>query len=111
MTLELHIQAPTESAFAKMLWSHPHLGLEPGEIEVQGLDHFIWVPYERDCWHCGQPTTWIDVDFEAALHPGRCSEAKWDEYRWAEMRASWEAHKDHWIRLAGAREDRQEPSS
>lgn len=49
---------------------------------VKGLAGFIWVPYEQPCWHCRQPTTWIDLDFEAALHPGECSETKWDEYTW-----------------------------
>lgn len=109
MTLELHIQPPGPEAFARMLSSHPYLGLASGEIEVRFLPHFIWVPVERDCWQCGQPTTWIDLDFEAALHPGPCSERAWDEYRWAEMLASWEEHKEHWIRLAGESEDRQEP--
>ncbi len=78
MTLELHIRPTPQSAYASML---------DGGLEVTELDGFIWVPYESDCWHCGQPTTWIDIDFETALHPGRCSERKWDEYRWAEMHA------------------------
>lgn len=98
MTLELHIKAPTQDAFGHMLWSHPMIpGVGPGELEVTGLNGFIWVPYERDCWHCGEPTTWIDLDFETHLHPGRCSERKWDEYQWAEMNAQIKASMSDWV--------------
>lgn len=59
---------------------------------VMRLDSFIWVPWTAPCWHCGQPTTWVDIDFETALHPGACSEAKWDEYRWDEAFAILREH-------------------
>ena len=78
MTLELHV-APTTR-------EHPDY-LMGGQEMVWQLDSFLWVPFEEECWHCGQPTTWVDIDFEARLHPGPCSERKWDEYRWAEMAA------------------------
>lgn len=32
------------------------------------------------CWHCGQPCPFVEFNFEAYLHPGTCTEAKWDEY-------------------------------
>lgn len=68
-------------------------GLASSGSPVAELPGFIWVPYELECWHCGEPCTWIDVDFETALHPGRCSQAKWDEYAWAYARA-WFADAD-----------------
>ena len=32
------------------------------------------------CWHCDQPCTTIEINFEAYLHPGACEDAKWAEY-------------------------------
>lgn len=32
------------------------------------------------CWHCNQPTTWIDGNFMAYLCSEKCHRAKWDEY-------------------------------
>lgn len=85
-SLELHIEETKQSAYAGMLWSHPMITNDPNQqLEVAWLNGFIWTPYEKPCWHCGEPTTWVDLDFEAPLHPGRCSEAKWDEYAWADM--------------------------
>jgi hypothetical protein len=109
VTLELHIQPPDHLSYARMLWSHPHLGCEPGQTEAQELDGFLWTPNQADCFQCGKPTCWVDLDFEGPLHPGRCSERAWDLYRWAEMKASWEEHKDEWIAKAKG-EARQEPS-
>lgn len=34
----------------------------------------------RPCWHCGQPTRFLEVNFEAPLCPGACTEAKEAEY-------------------------------
>ena len=75
-----------ESAYAEML---------RGGLMVMELNDFIWVPYERSCWQCSEPCTWVDLSFEAPLHPGPCSERAWDEYRWAELgvylrRQQWE---------------------
>jgi hypothetical protein len=87
--LELHIQETPQSGFGKMLWSHPMLeGVGPGELEIQGLDGFLWVPFAKPCWHCGEPTCWIDLAFETNLCPGRCSEKKYDEYEWQRL-LSW----------------------
>ena len=76
MTLELHLKPTTPDCPTYLVG---------GQQMVWQLDHFMWVPYAQDCWHCGQPTTWIDLDFQTALHPGPCSASKWDEYAWAEM--------------------------
>jgi len=32
------------------------------------------------CWHCGEETEWIDIDFEAHLCSDECLSAKIDEY-------------------------------
>lgn len=86
MTLELHIQEVAQSAYQGMLWSHPMITNDPNQqLEVMGLPDAIWVPYWRPCFVCGEDTTWIDLSFEAPVHPGRCSERGWDDYAWANM--------------------------
>lgn len=35
------------------------------------------------CWHCGEPTQWVELSFETPLHPGSCSDAKWREFEQA----------------------------
>lgn len=57
------------------------------DVCVQGLWHFLWTTEARPCMQCGQPTTWLDIDFEGPLHPGRCSQAMWDHYAWADALA------------------------
>jgi hypothetical protein len=54
------------------------------DVCVQGLWFFLWTLEAQPCMKCGEPTTWLDLDFEGPLHPGRCSERMWDEYAWAE---------------------------
>ena len=59
------------------------------------LGEFIWFPFARPCWQCGEPCSWMEVNFETWLHPGRltetvpgcydtviegCEKAAWDEY-------------------------------
>lgn len=84
--LELHIRPTPQSAYQGMLWSHPQItGDRDQQLEVMGLNDFIWVPYDQPCFVCGQPTTWIDLAFEGPVHPGRCSERAWDDYAWANM--------------------------
>jgi len=46
---------------------------------VERSGRFIVGP-RRPCWHCGQPTRFVEVAFEAPLHPGACEEAKDREY-------------------------------
>lgn len=43
------------------------------------LDHITTTP-PRACWHCGEPTDQVELHFEAPLHPGACTAAKWREY-------------------------------
>jgi endogenous inhibitor of DNA gyrase (YacG/DUF329 family) len=38
----------------------------------------------RPCWHCGRPTCWVELSFEAPLCPGPCTDVKWTEYWLAE---------------------------
>jgi hypothetical protein len=40
----------------------------------------LYIEQEEPCWHCGKPTHWVDLDFEAPLCFGECSRAKWREY-------------------------------
>lgn len=42
-------------------------------------DH-IWVAHHQTCVICNQNTTWVELNFEAPLCPGACTEAMWDEY-------------------------------
>lgn len=32
------------------------------------------------CWVCGRPTLWVELNFEAYLCPGKCTDLKWEEY-------------------------------
>lgn len=64
---------------------------DPASTPVMGLPGFIWMPWYVECAFCGAPCTWIDIDFEVRLHPGRCSEAMWDERAWTETFASMRA--------------------
>ena len=57
------------------------------DVCVQGLWYFLWTPEAQPCMQCGEPTTWLDIDFEGPLHPGRCSQATWDQYAWADALA------------------------
>jgi hypothetical protein len=74
-------------AVAPTTREHPHY-LRGGLEMVAPLPDFLWMPFEQPCWHCGEPTTWIDIGFETALHPGECSETKWGEFWW-QSRISW----------------------
>lgn len=38
---------------------------------------------EEPCMHCGHPTPWVDLCFEAHLCSEECSEAAWQEFCWA----------------------------
>jgi hypothetical protein len=42
--------------------------------------NFIWSWHRRPCWHCGRKTSWVDLSFEAPLHPGFCEKQKDTEY-------------------------------
>jgi hypothetical protein len=48
----------------------------------------------RPCWHCSAPTRFLEINFEAPLCPGACTEAK---------------EADYWRALSeGVRRDREE---
>jgi hypothetical protein len=32
------------------------------------------------CWHCGEPTEWVEINFSAHLCSDECLSAKIDEY-------------------------------
>lgn len=52
---------------------------------------------ERPCWHCGEPTTFVEINFEAPLHPGPCTDQKEVEY-WQATAADHRTrgrHSDH----------------
>lgn len=49
------------------------------KAEVERTGRFILIPTgeePRPCWHCGRPSRWLELNFEAPLHPGACSDAK-----------------------------------
>lgn len=56
----------------------------------------VWTDDEQRCWHCDQPTRWLELAFEAPLHPGECTRAKYRELAEADqaadeqIRAEWE---------------------
>lgn len=75
--IELHVQPSSSSNFANLLFACALVGIDSPVAE---WENFLWVPHPRECWHCGEPCQWIDLDFEAALHPGVCERAKWAEY-------------------------------
>ena len=41
----------------------------------------------KPCWHCGEPTVFVEISFEAAMCSDECNVAKWKEYEEAERRA------------------------
>lgn len=62
---------------------HLRKAAEPAVFTMAAeLNDFIWSVQSSPCWHCGLPCNWIDIDFEAYLHPGECERAKWEQYRW-----------------------------
>lgn len=51
------------------------------------------------CWHCGEQTNWVDIDFQAHICSTECHEAKIAEYITAECRAMlWAALNDVYAR-------------
>lgn len=57
---------------------------KPGLTPVLELPNYLWVPYERPCMYCDEPTTWVEINFEGPLHPGHCNGAMWQVYIQAE---------------------------
>lgn len=54
-------------------------GVGDSPIHYKGSD-LIYSKKLHQCWHCGDKTHWVDVNFEAALCSPRCEDAKWKEY-------------------------------
>lgn len=50
---------------------------------TSGYVHAMAASPEEPCIQCGQPTAWIDFDFQARLCPGACTEAMWLDYEFA----------------------------
>ena len=48
----------------------------------------------QPCWHCGEPTQWLELSFETPLHPGGCTDAKWREYDEANREAIAQHERD-----------------
>lgn len=57
--------------------------------------NFIRGTEAQPCWHCRQPTTWIEVNFEAHMHPGECETWAWAEFDAASYDAR---HRPVWER-------------
>ena len=38
----------------------------------------------EECWICGDPTRWIEVNFETRMCPGPCADEAWGRY-WAAL--------------------------
>jgi len=55
---------------------------DPVYSMAQQLPGFWWDACGGICWHCEKPCSWVDLDFQTTLHPGRCSQAKWDKRAW-----------------------------
>lgn len=59
--------------------THLDLGCRCGTEHDSTLDH-IEVSSLGACWHCGVLMHFIDLSFEARLHPSECSFVKYQEY-------------------------------
>lgn len=63
-----------------MLFDDRHPGVavtfqcEDPDFEVVKLEA------KNPCWHCGRPTQWVELNFEAHLCSEECVDAKWKEY-------------------------------
>lgn len=61
---------------------------DPPGVRLFSLSsNFIVVDDFQPCWDCGEPTCFIEINFEAFLHPGAC-EARKDTEFWAALRAA-----------------------
>lgn len=49
-------------------------------IEWEGVEGIIRGRVAEPCWHCKEPTEFVDIDFQAHLCSDECQKAKWDEY-------------------------------
>lgn len=56
-------------------------------------ENHLWTDEERPCWHCELPTKWLELAFEAPLHPGECTQAKYAELAEADRQAAEEQER------------------
>lgn len=75
MALELHVKAPD------------HVGMNMC-VEVEHPDHpdSMWFMTEKKCWICDEPTTWVELNFQAWVCLGACTDEAWRRY--------WEANRE-----------------
>lgn len=58
--------------------------------------HIIDPVGPRPCWHCGAPTRYVEVNFEAPLCPGACTDEK-DAAYWVALAESFRRDpRDDW---------------
>lgn len=57
-------------------------------VELEHPDHpdSMWFMTEKPCWICGQPTTWVELNFQTWVCVGVCTERAWQKY--------WEANRE-----------------
>jgi hypothetical protein len=60
--------------------------MQPERAARDAFNH-IWMDHEEKCWHCEEPTRWVELAFETALHPGPCTDAKYRELADADAEA------------------------
>ena len=66
--------------------------IEFSPYDGQAANH-VWTDDERPCWDCGEPTKWVELAFEAPLHPGECTDRKYRELEEADRAAAAEADR------------------
>jgi hypothetical protein len=57
-------------------------------VELEHPDHrdSMWFMTEKPCWICGKPTTWVELNFQAWVCTGACTDEAWRRY--------WEADRE-----------------
>lgn len=73
MTLDIFVKE-AEITGASHLMVRGNDGLPSSPVD------YIWVPRSEPCIICRRVTTWRELNFEAPLCPGECTEALWDEF-------------------------------
>ncbi len=58
----------------------------PG-IEPWDVTNFILIFTPAKCVICGKLTNWVELSFEAPLHPGPCDVLMWSAYHEANRKA------------------------
>lgn len=50
------------------------------ERVTRARDH-IWTWHPRPCWQCGRRCWWVEINFEAVIHRGACTDRAWTIYQ------------------------------